>query len=487
MTARTRPAGLLVKASMVLLLVLLVAAVVGVARAGASSSPVPAEKVTLHIGWVQEPDNLNPFIGIQGTDYMLWHMNYDFLVGFDAKTLEPRPELATAWEVSPDGKVWTFTIRGDSKWQDGVPVTARDVAFTFNYINDNQLLNLSTYTNGITKAEVVDDTHVKIYTKAPKANMLRMVVPILPEHIWSKVTGKEATTSYQNKPPIVGDGPFQVVEWKKGKFVRLAANPTYWGGKPKVDEVILELYTNPDTMAQDLKLGTLDGAVDIPPAQFKPLNGQDGITTSQSTSWNFIELAMNSYDSPGLQGQSGPQGPAVPHRRQLGRRPPEGRRRGLPAVRHARLVARRAVLQVPLGAAGRRGVRLRPGEGQADPRRRGLQGRQRRRLPRDQGRQEARPALLRHHRLHAEPDRRQAHRRLAQGRRHQAGLSGHRLRRAHQLPVRVHRQHLHARLGHVHLVLGRGRRPQLHHGHLHAPADRGLERLPVDRPRSTRS
>ncbi len=302
MTVRTRPAGLLVKASMVLLLLLLVAVVVGVARAGATSSPVPAEKVTLHIGWVQEPDNLNPFIGIQGTDYMLWHMNYDFLVGFDAKTLEPRPELATAWEVSPDGKVWTFTIRSDSKWQDGVPVTARDVAFTFNYINDNQLLNLSTYTNGITKAEVVDDTHVKIYTKAPKANMLRMVVPILPEHIWSKVTGKEATTSYQNKPPIVGDGPFQVVEWKKGKFVRLAANPTYWGGKPKVDEVILELYTNPDTMAQDLKLGTLDGAVDIPPAQFKPLNGQDGITTSQSTSWNFIELAMNSYDSPNSKG-----------------------------------------------------------------------------------------------------------------------------------------------------------------------------------------
>ena len=302
MTTRTRPAGLLFKASMVLLVLLLVAAVVGVADSAASSSPVPAEKVTLHIGWVQEPDNLNPFIGIQGTDYMLWHMNYDFLVGFDAKKLEPRPELATAWEVSPDGKVWTFTIRSDAKWQDGVPVTARDVAFTFNYINDNQLLNLSTYTNGITKAEVVDDTHVKIYTKAPKANMLRMVVPILPEHIWSKVTGKEATTSYQNKPPIIGDGPFQVVEWKKGKFVRLAANPTYWGGKPKVDEVVLELYTNPDTMAQDLKLGTLDGAVDIPPAQFKPLNGQDGITTSQSTSWSFIELAMNSYDSPDSKG-----------------------------------------------------------------------------------------------------------------------------------------------------------------------------------------
>ena len=302
MTTRTRPAGLLLKASMALLLLLVVAAVVGVARAGASSSPAPAAKVSLHIGWVQEPDNLNPFIGIQGTDYMLWHMNYDFLVGFDAKTLEPRPELATKWEVSPDGKMWTFTIRGDSKWQDGVPVTARDVAFTFNYINDNKLLNLATYTSGITKAVAVDDTHVQIYTAKPKANMLRMIVPILPEHIWSKVSGKAATTSYQNKPPIVGDGPFQIVEWQKGKFIRLAANPTYWGGKPKVDEVVLELYTNPDTMAQDLKLGTIDGAVDIPPAQFKPLSSEPGLATSQSTSWSFIELAMNSYDSPDSKG-----------------------------------------------------------------------------------------------------------------------------------------------------------------------------------------
>ena len=264
----------------------------------AASSPAPAAKTSLHIGWVQEPDNLNPFIGIQGTDYLLWHLNYDFLVGFDAKTLKPKPELATKWEVSPDGKVWTFTIRSDAKWHDGVPVTAKDVAFTFNYINKNQLLNLSAYTDGIIKAEAIDDTTVKIYTKAPKANMLRMVVPILPEHIWSTVSGKAATTSYQNKPPIVGDGPFQIVEWQKGKFVRLKANPDYWGGAPKVDEVIFQLYTNPDTMSQDLKLGTIDGAINVPSAQFKQLGTEPGIATDNATSWQFVEIGMNCYNDP---------------------------------------------------------------------------------------------------------------------------------------------------------------------------------------------
>ena len=63
--------------------------------------------------------------------------------------------------------------------------------------------------------------------------MLTMVVPILPEHIWSKVSGKAAPSSYQNKPPIVGDGPFQIVEWQKGKFVRLEANKDYWAARPR--------------------------------------------------------------------------------------------------------------------------------------------------------------------------------------------------------------------------------------------------------------
>jgi len=215
MAVRTWPTALFVKMSRALTLLLVGAATVGVAQAAASSSPAPEEKVTLHIGMVQEPDNLNPFIGIQGTDYMLWHMNYDFLVGFDAETLEPRPELATEWDVSEDGLVWTFTIRDDATWHDGEPVTASDVAFTFNYINENELLNLAAYTDGITKAEAVDDTHVLITTSQPKANILKMVVPILPEHIWSKVDGKAVPQYFV----MVGGG----IDANGTTFGRLAA------------------------------------------------------------------------------------------------------------------------------------------------------------------------------------------------------------------------------------------------------------------------
>ena len=291
-------------AALMLALALLVVAVLtlGATAFAESPSPSPDGTTTLRIGWLQEPDNLNPFVGIQGTSYMIWKMNYDLLVGFDDQTLEPRPELATEWSVSDDGTEWTFTIRDDATWQDGEPVTAADVAFTFNYIRDNELLNLSTYTAGILDTVAVDDTTVKFTTDGPKANMLRMLVPILPEHIWSQVSGKAATGSYQNDPPIIGSGPFKVVEWERGKYMRLEANTDYWGGAPKIDEVIFQLYKNPDTMASDLQLGTIDGAMDIPVARFAGLKDVPGIEANEATSWQFIELAMNCYDSPDSKG-----------------------------------------------------------------------------------------------------------------------------------------------------------------------------------------
>ena len=92
--------------------------------------------MVLHVGWTNDPDNLNPFIGAETSSYEIWRLNYDFLTGYSLD-LQPTPELATSWETSPDGKIWTFHLRDGVKWQDGEAFTADDVAFTYNYIVDN--------------------------------------------------------------------------------------------------------------------------------------------------------------------------------------------------------------------------------------------------------------------------------------------------------------------------------------------------------------
>ena len=286
------------------ILVLLVTVLLATTSVAAAdgASPTPGTKSVLRIGWLENPDNLNPFVSITASACEIYRLNYDFLVGYDAATLLPKPEFAQSWSHSPDGLVWTFKIRPGMKWQDGQPATARDVAFTFNYIIKNNLTNFTSYTDTIVRVEAPNDTTAVFYCSKPKANILAMWVPIVPEHIWSKVSPKAAANSFRNNPPIIGSGPFQTVEVKKSQYVRMVANKTYWRGAPKIDEIIFELYTNADSMATDLKLGNLDGAVGMQAAQFKSLRTASGITVNQGAATTFTELGMNCYDSPNSKG-----------------------------------------------------------------------------------------------------------------------------------------------------------------------------------------
>jgi len=276
------------------------------AAAGASPSVAPSASAspgaaTYRMGVMEYVDSLNPFIGYSGVDYSVYHLNYDFLVGFEPEKLQPRPEFAESWTHSPDGKTWTFKIRPGMKWQDGRPATAHDVAFTFTYIMENDLSNFTSYLAFVKKVTAPDDTTAVFELSKPKADILQMKVPILPEHIWSKVSGKAAGTSFTNAAPVVGSGPFQVVENKHNSYCRLVPNNDYWGGKPQIDQLFFETYQNADTMVQDLKSGALDAADGVPAAQFKGL-ASDSITTNAAVSWSFEQITFNCYDSPHSKG-----------------------------------------------------------------------------------------------------------------------------------------------------------------------------------------
>jgi len=271
-----------------------------------SSSPAPATgKIILRVGWTNDPDNLNPFIGYESSSYEIWHLNYDLLFGFDAKTLKNVPELAAEMPtkenggISSDELTWTVKLRQGVKWQDGVPFTAKDVAWTYNFIIDNPDLagNFSSYTKFVKHVDVVDDYTVRFNLSKPKANFFGMWILILPEHIWSKLSPKVATQTYVNKPPIIGTGPFQVTQVQKGKYVIMEANKNYWRGAPKIDEIIFNTYQNSDSMAEDLKAGALDVAWDIPVAQFQTL-GQYPLKSISYVTKGFDELGFNCYNSP---------------------------------------------------------------------------------------------------------------------------------------------------------------------------------------------
>jgi peptide/nickel transport system substrate-binding protein len=282
-----------VAATLCVLAASLVWGLAGAFAASPSASP-GVGAVTLHVGWTNDPDNLNPFIGSETSSYEIWMLNYDMLTGYTLD-LQPKPDLATSWDTSADGLTWTFHLRSGVKWQDGVAFTAKDVAFTYNYIIKNQMGAFSSLTTDITKVVATDDTTVVFHCDKPKANMLRLWIPILPEHIWSKVSPKAAGTSFQNTPPIIGTGPFQTVEVKKGDYIKMVASPTYWGTKPTLDDILFVTYQNPDTMTQDLLGGSLDAAWGIPSAQFPKIDSDPNM---QAISYNLLTwdyLSLNCY------------------------------------------------------------------------------------------------------------------------------------------------------------------------------------------------
>ncbi len=274
----------------------------GLAAAAASdpSASPGGGPVTLKVGWTTDPDNLNPFVGIEQSSYELYHVSYDFLTNYGDDYLQTEPGLAESWTTSEDGLTWTFKIREGVKWSDGEPLTASDIAFTYNFQKEYELGAFLSALDGIKQATAPDDTTLVIECDRPKADVLAMWAPIIPEHVWGKFTSYEQINKYLNRPPIVGSGPFQVVEWQKGKFVRCVANKEYWGGTPKVDELIFQVYKNQDTLAQDLKLGTIDLAINIPPAQVAALQGESGIEAEACSQKAFDYLSFNCYEGPSL-------------------------------------------------------------------------------------------------------------------------------------------------------------------------------------------
>ncbi len=289
----------------VMLLLVLLLAPAGAPADDASPSPAAGGgdgEVIYRLGTTQDYDGFNPFSHWAGITWDSFRLCYNFLTWYD-EDYQVAPDLAESWDVSPDALVWTFTIRDGMQWHDGEPLTARDVAFTYNLILDQELYAYVDYLAGVTAVEATDDTTLVITCDKPNAGMLALYIPVLPEHIWSKIPADEIET-YRNVP-IIGSGPFQVVDAKQGEWVRLEPNPAYpeeLGGPPGIDAFYYIISQNMDSMVQDFKAGNLDAIVDWPASQFDDLADEPGTSVVKAPAIGFHQMGFNCWDSPKSKG-----------------------------------------------------------------------------------------------------------------------------------------------------------------------------------------
>ncbi|GAA3600140.1 ABC transporter substrate-binding protein [Kribbella ginsengisoli] len=246
------------------------------AQAVSSSAQAdPAAPKVIRVGATQSVDSLNPFLAVRLVSSSIHRWMYGFLTVPDPKTLQPSPDLAESWTTSPDGLTWTFKIR-QAKWSDGQPITADDAAWTFNkMITDDgaKTANGPAVENfaGVTAS----GQELTIKLKAPQASMLDNPVPIMPKHVWEKVAdiSKYEATDF----PAVTSGPYIAVEQKKDQYVKLKANPDYWRGAPKIDELQVIFYDNPAAAIVGLKKGDIDLIGRLAPPDFDALKGDSNI------------------------------------------------------------------------------------------------------------------------------------------------------------------------------------------------------------------
>ena len=256
----------------------------------ASSSPAPAGKVVLKLGWTSEPDNLNPFIGWARTTPTRSGPSTTTSCSASAtrQPADARPGGAVPHPanggISPDGKVWTIHLRPNVKWSDGQPLTADDVAFTYNYVVKNHMANMALTTVGITGAKAIDPTTVQIICSQPKADMEAIFLPILPQHIWEHVSPQAAATSYRQQAADRRQRPLLHGGLQEGQLRRDGPQPLLLGQETDRRQDLLRDVPERRHHGQDLKSGSHRRRLGDPPGPVQAARVAAGHQPSPTTS-----------------------------------------------------------------------------------------------------------------------------------------------------------------------------------------------------------
>ena len=228
-------------------------------------------KDTLIVGTQDPKGTFNPIYSDTTYDSTITDFIFAGLISSDEKG-NPIPEIADSWDISEDGKTYTFKIKPGIKFSNGEEVKAQDVAFTFTAICDpkydgartdavEKLVGYEEYNKGDAKEvsgiKVVDDHTISFTLKEVKAPAIYdFGYGIMPKSVYGFEKGNiQKIKDLFLKP--VGAGPYKFIEFKQGQYVKFEKNENYFKGEPKIPNIIMKV-TNAKTVIQELKSGNVD-------------------------------------------------------------------------------------------------------------------------------------------------------------------------------------------------------------------------------------
>jgi oligopeptide transport system substrate-binding protein len=251
-----------------------------------------AEGQVLKIGNGSEPQDIDPQTVTGVTEHKIISALFEGLAAEDPKDLHPVPGLAESWDISEDGKVYTFHLRPDLKWSNGDPILASEIvesykrmlspklAAEYAYLVYNFVVGAKDYYLG----KITDFGQVGF--KAPDERTLQVtllnktpyLMKIIASHIaWTPVPVKviakhgpldQKRTAWTRAENVVGSGPFKVKEWLPNQRLVVTRNPNYWDAKTvKLDEIHFLPTEDLSTDERNFRTGQVHMTYDLPAAK----------------------------------------------------------------------------------------------------------------------------------------------------------------------------------------------------------------------------
>lgn len=215
---------------------------------------------------------LNPIIADDGTSVGVISLIYPNFLGIDPDTGYYAPGarggIVTDWEISEDGRTYTFTIRDDWMWSDGTPITSADVKYVWDALQDPELAangNLLPLLDQVESVEAPDPQTVVVTFVNAQCNALDTisVVPPIPSHVYNELYGTDyalMNDSDFNLNPTVAAGPFLFQNYRPGEQVTLVAAENYpdaWEGVVIPEGYILKNVTDQTVQVEQFLAGEL--------------------------------------------------------------------------------------------------------------------------------------------------------------------------------------------------------------------------------------
>ncbi|MFA6892166.1 MAG: peptide ABC transporter substrate-binding protein [Sphaerochaetaceae bacterium] len=240
-----------------------------------------ANEIVFRIANGAEPESLDPAL-IQGVpEHRIYEGLFEGLVANDPKDASPVPGVAESWSSNEDGTVWTFKIRKDAKWSDGVPITAHDVVYSWlreldpataspyawfpcMFVKGANEYNSGKAGKDAVAIKALDDYTFQMELLGPLPYAIGALThysfAIVPEHAIEKYG-----TAWTDPKNFVGNGPYVLTEHVAQDHVTLSKNPMYWDAKNvKLDKVIFIASDSDATNYKMYKNGELDWDTNVP-------------------------------------------------------------------------------------------------------------------------------------------------------------------------------------------------------------------------------